>query len=408
MQMRVAVFGLGKIGIAISAVLIRAGYSVVGVDIKEELTKKLNEGKIETQEPGVKKTLKEALKKNKFFATINGIEATKKSKVIIIIIPVILDEEKKPDLKPLISCCKTIAKGLKKGDLVITETTLPPGTTKDIVVPLLEKESDLEVEKDFFVAHAPERVYVGRILEDYKKYMKIIGGVGEKSTRKANKFYEKLSPKGIITMNATEAEAAKVFGIVFRNVNIALANELSKICDKLGIDFWKIREAANSIRFFDIHKPGIPSGHCIPVYPHFMIGYEKYGLIKKALEINEHLIPRYLISRAIEGLKKRGKKIKGSNISVLGRSYRKGVKEDRYSGGLILAEKLKSLGAEVTVYDPLYSKKEMEAIGFNGADNLGGAVKDKDCIIIATDWDVFKSIEPASGTVVIDYMNMLG
>jgi len=404
---RICVFGMGKIGIPLACGLLKAGYKVIGVDVNPGVVQNLNNGDIFINEPDVIEILRDSLKENKFYATTDGVKATRESNIMIIIVPVILDKKNEPDLSNLISCCESISKGLKKGDLVITETTLPPGTTEKIVTKELGK-SGMKPGEDFYVAHAPERVYSGRILKDFNNYPKIIGGINKKSTEKAKKIYEKFHKKGTILMNnAKEAEITKIFGIVYRNVNIALANEMARICEKLGVDFWRIRDAANTMLYTHILKPGIPGGHCVPVYPYFIIENEKNGLIKKALEINKIVMPNHVINLTEKSLKKNNKKIEDSRILILGRSYRKGVKEDRYSGGILLAEKLKELGAKVTMYDPSYSREEMGRIGFEGAKNLEEAIKDKDCIIIATDWGEFKEIEPGPKTVVIDYMNVI-
>ena len=396
--MIISVYGLGKIGLPLAARFLEVGYTVIGVDINKKLVEKLNNGLVELKEPGVAPVIKKAVRQGRFKAITNGIEASKESQVKIIIIPIILDKNKKVNLRPLKQVCKTIAKGLKKGDSVVTETTLPPGTTKNFVAPLLEKYSKLKAGRDFFVAHCPERVYSGRVMKDFKRYKKLVGGIDKRSTALAAKIYKKAFPKGIVKMTSTEAEAAKVFGITYRNVNIALANELYLLSKKLSIDFKKVREAVNSIGFFHIHLPGYPGGHCVPVYPHF-ISERKTKLINTALEINE----KDIINEIIKEVRKKLGKTKGKKILVLGRCYRVGIKEDRYSFGLALAKKLKKLGARVAVYDPLYTKEEEERIGFEGANTLEEAIKGKHLAIITTPWEEFEKVKSKLPT--IDYFS---
>ncbi len=384
----VSVYGFGKVGSAIGAWLLKKGFRVIGVDVNEEWVEALNSGDFSVDEPGVTSLLKRGLKEGRFYATTDGVEASRKSRVKITIVPVDVDSKGEPDFSALADACIKIACGLKKGDLVVTETTLPPGTTKNFVAPLIEAESKLKVGKDFFLAHAPERVYVGRILKDFKRYKKIVGGVDEVSGRVAKRFYEKLFPKGVILMDdSTAAEAAKVFGITYRYVNIALANELKMFCDKLGIDFWKVREATNAIKFFNLHSPGIPGGHCVPVYPHFLLFVDKrLRLVKASVEINREVMPKMVV-RALEKLLEReGKRLKGSKVLILGRSYRAGVKEDRHAAGIMLAKLLKKRGMNVYVYDPLYSREEMEKVGFDGLDKTDEKILEEfDAVIVAND-----------------------
>ena len=406
--MRVAVYGLGNVGSALVAALLNAGFEVIGVDIKEKLVKDLNAGRIKSKEPGVKEAIRKGLKKGLFRATLDGVEASKQSKVKIIIVPVVLDKRNKADLKPLINATKVIAKGLKKGDLVITETTLPIGTTANVVTPLLEKGSKLKAGKDFFVAHAPERVYVGRILEDYKKYKKVVGGINRASGLKAKKFYEKLFPKGVILMeNSDAAEAAKIFGILYRNTNIALANELYRICERFGINFWKVREAVNSIGFFHIHKPGIPGGYCVPVYPHFVSHLPEAELIRKVLEINEKKMVGYHVKKLEKELRKIGKKLKNSKVLILGRSFRAGVKEDAYSASLKFVKALKNKVKALIMYDPLYKKEEMEALGVKGVDSLKDVIRKVDAVIIANDNRKFRIVKKIFKGPIIDVFGVL-
>ena len=399
--MKVAVYGMGKIGSALSAALLKASYEVIGVDINEELVKKLNSGRYRTKEPGVAEIINKALNRGKFLATTDGVEASKNSKVKIIIVPVVLGKDRKPNLKPVIDVTEVIAKGLKKGDLVVTETTLPIGTTKYIVADLLEKKTKLKAGIDFYVAHAPERVYVGRILEDYKKYPKIVGGINRKSGLVAKKFYERVVPKVILMEDSNAAEASKIFGITYRNVNIALANELFVICEKFGIDYSKVREVVNTIPFFNLHKPGIPGGHCVPVYPHFL-PETKMGLVRKALEVNESLIVDYWVSIVKKELKKLGKTLKEARIGILGRSYRSGVKEDRYAASIILLKKFKRLGCKVLMYDPLYDETEMEAIGAIPAKSMDELVKKVDVIVVANDDKRYKKVRKITKKPVVE------
>ena len=256
-RVSIAVFGLGKIGLPLSTIFANKGASVLGVDINEEIVHEINKGRNPIEgEPGLNELVERAVFAHRLKATTDGRYAARKADVMIIAVPTLIDDKKNIDLSAIEDVCGSIAAGLEKGDFVITESTLPPGTTKKVIIPILER-SGLKL-GEFGVAHCPERVSSGRAIEDITRaYPKIVGGADEKSTETAKALYSVINERGVIAVSdATTAEAVKVFEGVYRDVNIALANQLAIICEELGIDALEAFKAANTQPFCHIHAPG--------------------------------------------------------------------------------------------------------------------------------------------------------
>ena len=251
-NLKITVIGQGRMGLPISVVFLNAGYDVIGVDINPSLVEKANNGEIELiGEPGVKEGIKNAVAKGKYSCTLHLKEAIEQADIIIIIIPLILDDDKNPKLAPLTNLIGQIGEMLKEGQIVITETTLPVGTSEEIFKPILEEKSGLIAGNDFGLGFSPERTYSGRVIEDVTvRYPKIVGGINKKSTERMAKFYETFVEKGTIKMSSvTAAEAVKVFKGVYRDINIAIANEFAKLAEGMKLNFYEIREAVNSEPF---------------------------------------------------------------------------------------------------------------------------------------------------------------
>ncbi|HID26905.1 MAG TPA: nucleotide sugar dehydrogenase, partial [Methanosarcinales archaeon] len=324
-------------------------------------------------------------------ATADLVGAAKESDVMIIIVPTFLDSDNNPDLSIVESVCKNISKGLEKGDFVISECTLPPRTTKEVILPILEN-SGLN-RGEFGLAHCPERTSSGRAIEDITgAYPKVVGGIDKKSTETAEAIYSVINKKGVITTDATTAEAVKVFEGLYRDVNIALANELARVCMELDIDAIEAFEVANTQPYSHIHKPGCGvGGHCIPIYPYFIISPLKTNteLLQVARKINDEMA-LYTVKLAEDGLEKVGMKLEDSNLLLLGLTYRGGVKETRKSPAIAIINILKNKGAMVFAYDPLL-QADVEQFGakYITLENT----KDIDAVIIATDHKEFKVID---------------
>ncbi|MFX0200364.1 MAG: nucleotide sugar dehydrogenase [Candidatus Hodarchaeota archaeon] len=391
-KVTISVHGLGKLGLPLAVIYANAGARVIGVDRSQNIVDALNKGKtLNSTEPRIRELVERLVHQKKLNATMNGVEAARKSDLSVIIVPTLVDEQLRPDFSFLESATKDIGQGLRKGDVVLLESTVPPGTTDNFLRPILEKESGLKVSRDFGLVYSPERVYIGRIITDVvDRYPKLVGGVDKQSEEVIAAIYEVIARKGVIRLGSTRvAEIIKVFEGVYRDVNIALANEMAWICEKLNIDVYRVIQAANTQPFCNILQPGIGvGGHCIPVYPHFLTDVidslnHKPSLIQTARKINLKA-PLHTTNLVITELKAAEKSLKYAKVTVLGLSYRAGVKEDRFSPVYPLVEALKERGLMVVVHDPLWSRKEADRFPFYFTNDLEEATSGADCIIIAT------------------------
>ena len=403
-SLTIAIFGQGKLGLPLSVVYLNAGYKVVGVDIDSNLIDNLNKGIItDVSEPGVLTGIRQGIENKKYVATASVEDSLRDADILLIIIPIELDEDKIPDLTPLTELMEKIGQNLQKGHLIIQETTLPIGTTEDVILPILEIHSGLTAGEDFGLGFSPERTYMGKVLEDItENYPKIIGGVNSKSTEKMVLFFNSISKKGVIRMStARAAEATKIFKGVFRDTNIAIANELAKISEKLDIDFFEVREAVNSEPSGNILLPGAGvGGHCIPVYPYFLMQTAKnFGiqpaLIKASREVNLSM-PQHVVSKIIQSIEFLDKKLPIAKIVLLGLTFRGNVKEHRHSPTIDIINILKDLEIDTYLHDPLYSKEEVhDIVGVNFLDNLDQALMYADCIVLLSDHEIYEKSLPS-------------
>lgn len=400
-DLTIAVFGMGKMGLPIAVTFLEAGYSVVGVDINKELVDLLNQGVAPViGEPGVEEGIRKAFNEKKFFATLSTEEALVSADIIVIIIPIIVDDNKQPKLEPLTNLMKEIGKHLIKGHLIIQETTLPIGTTERVLKPILEENSGLICGKDFGLGFSPERTYSGRVIADIiTNYPKIVGGVDDQSTERISLFYDTFVEKGVIKMSsATTAEAVKVFKGVYRDLNIAIANELARIAEKIDVNFYEVRDAVNSEPAGNILMPGAGvGGHCIPVYPHFLLqNIRDLGIdsefIVSGRKVNTSM-PQHVVEKIKEELLNISRDLEKSKIVLLGLAYRGNVKEHRYSPTIDIIKNLQNTNANVWLHDPLYTKEELETIiDVKTEEDLHLILKNADCVVLLADHSVYKSI----------------
>ena len=370
--MTTAVIALGKIGLPLALQITSKGQHVIGADINQNVVNLVNDG-IEPfpGETDLQEKLDHAISENLLTATTNTVEAVSKSKEIIVVVPVIVDNDGIPDFSMIDSATAEIAKGLQPGTLISYETTLPIGTTRNRFKPELEKISNLTCGEDFFLCHSPERVFSGRIFADLKKYPKLVGGTDEKSSDLAVEFYERIldfddrpdleRANGVWNLGSSEAaEMAKLAETTYRNVNIALANEFALHAQDLGLDVFSVIEASNSQPFSHIHLPGVAvGGHCIPVYPKFYMHTDTSSKIPKlSTQINESM-PQRVIDLAENYIGS----LKGLTVAIFGVSYRGGVKETAFSGAFPLVEEITNRGGKAKVHDPLYSESEIRSLG---------------------------------------------
>lgn len=392
--MKISVIGLGKAGLPLAAVIANEGIDVIGVDLDKKKVDMINKGinPIE-EEPGLKELISKQAEKH-LRVTLNLLEAAKLCDVHIVIVPLFITDEKKPDFSILKKTFENLSKGLKKDDIVILETTVPVGTTENFVKDILEKGSKLKAGKDFYLAYSPERIMTGFSISRFRDFPKLVGGINEESTNKAFNVYRSFA-KPIKVNNSRTAELAKIAEGVYRDVNISLANELFKVSEHYDVDFWEMKDAAKH-QYCNILEPGNVGGHCIPVYPWFLINEIKVPLIKKARELNDNMIDYYA---------KKVDEIGGKKVGIIGLSYRKGVKEKSYSGSIALIKLLNKKGYDVYGLDPLYSKEEIET-SFNI--KYLDSINKMDVIVLMNKEIQYKDKLKKIKNKVIDVKNVLG
>ncbi len=398
----IAIYGLGNVGGSIAACWLKTGAKVIGVDISKKLLSDIKLGKSHSKEPFVSDIFSKSLKEKNLILTNDGIQASIDSEIKIIVVPVGLKKHNS-DLRYVVSASETIAKGLKKGDAVLLSPSVPPGTSENIVLPILEKQSKLKGERDFFLIYNPERIYEGRAIQDIEEnYPAIVAGLGPKSLDFGNDFLKIISKKGVMKMsNLATAEAEKLFEGVYRDVNIALANQLSEYCEKIGINFWDARKAANSQPFCHLHYPGTGvGGLCIPVYPRIVIeSAKKIGKSMKILEFSRFIndeMPKKCVKEAISLLKKNKKPPKGKKIAVLGLGFRGEVTDKRLSPTYSVVNEFLKFGCMVTIHDPYIHEDDEIPEKVDLSKDLPLVVKNADLIFISTDHKIYSKLSKSS------------
>ena len=381
------------------------------MDINPEVIKNVNSGKTWFEEPGLDEVLVRVVKQNKLVATLNAAKAIEKSDFIICIVPLFLDKKKKPDFSAVIEATKTISENLRRGQVIGFETTLPIGTTENLLKPILEKRG-LKAGKDFGLFYSPERLMSGYVFSKLRELKKIIGGIDERSSFIASEIYKTICPAGSdIVSNPKTAEMIKLASGIWRDVNIAFANEMAKIADVYGIDIMEVVKEVNTGKKRLMLEPGCGvGGHCIPVYPYFVI--DEFGaftsLTKTARKINESM-PEYTVRLAEKLLRERGKRFEGLNVVILGLAYRPYVRETANSPTLDMVKILTRKKARVAVFDPIYDKEEVERLTGVKSGEFEDLLKDADCVIVSTMYEMFEGVREKvkSDCVIIDGRNRL-
>jgi UDP-N-acetyl-D-mannosaminuronic acid dehydrogenase len=360
-QTTIAVVALGKIGLPVAAHYAARGHRVIGCDIDAALVAAINRGECPiVHEPGLAEMVASGVRSGRLRATTDTAAGVAQAQVVIVLVPLDVDAQRQPEFGPLDAAFAAIGAGLQPGSLVLLETTVPTGTTSARFGPAIEAEG-LRCGRDFSLAFSPERVQSGRVLRDLATYPRIVGGVEPHSTERAATFYEENFGVPAIRLSSAEAaEFCKLAESVYRDVNIALANELARAAGDFGVDIHEVIPAANSQPQSHIHRPGLGvGGHCIPVYPYFLAGStEDVSLTLTARAINDGM-PSHaagLLEQALGGLA-------GRRVLVLGLTYRPGVQETAHSPALALAAELQSRGAVVAGHDPLLSADAVAALG---------------------------------------------
>ena len=396
------VVGLGKIGLPLAAQFASKGLRVIGCDVQPQVVTAINAGRSHVlEEPGLAEAVRDAVAKGLLRATADTAAAVSESATVVLIVPLLTDREHNIDYGNLESAARAVGAGLRSDTVVICETTVPVGTTRRRIKPILEQASGLRVGTDIFVAFSPERLYAGRIFADLQKYPKIVGGLEEASTQRAVEFYKSVLDAEVWAVeNAETAEFAKLAETTYRDVNIALANELALYGAARDVNVGEAFRAANSQPFSHVHRPSIGvGGHCIPVYPHFLLADARDGelaLPRISRSTNDHMV-----DVAVAALERTLGTMQGRRVLVLGASYREDVKELAFSTAIPLAERLHEKGAEVLVHDPLFRAEELAGLPAKIIDLRTGSYPDVDAIVVqayhaafrALDWSGFRGVK---------------
>lgn len=382
--MKITVIGLGYIGLPTAAMFAKSGLDVIGYDVNLKVIEALNEGKIIIEEPGLGPLVKEVVSTGKLKADTKINE----SDVFIIAVPTPINEDKTANMEYVKVAAESIVKYLKKGNTVVLESTSPPGTIDDILLPILSK-SGLNMGEDVFVAYSPERVLPGRIIQELEENDRVIGGINERSAEKVKEIYSAFVKGHIYTTDSKTAEMCKLMENTYRDVNIALANELAITCEELGINAWEVIELSNKHPRVNIHQPGPGvGGHCLAVDPWFIVEKQKNGeIIEKSREINDNM-PNHVFN-----ILKTILEDENSKIGILGITYKPNIDDTRESPILKLADIiLKNSNYKLALHDP-YVLKENTRFKEYMVNSVEEAAENADILILGVNHREYENLD---------------
>lgn len=380
--MKICIIGLGYIGLPTAAMFATHGHSVVGVDVNPKVIDALNKGKIIIEEPNLEETVAKAVEQG----TLRASDKPEQADAFIVCVPTPIMPDKTADLSYVESGTRMLLPYLRKGNIVILESTSPPGTTRDFMGSIL-KDAGFIPGEDVLVAYCPERVLPGRILIELEENSRVVGGIDEKSAQVVKELYKSFVKAEIYTSDATTAEMCKLMENTFRDVNIALANELAMLCEKMGVNAWKVIEFANKHPRVNIHMPGPGvGGHCIAVDPWFIVEKhpETARIINLARNTNDGM-PHYVLERIknltkdVQGLKK---------ICILGVTYKPNVDDMRESPIVELIHMLKEQGS----FETVVADSHVDLDGSKTRD-VYEAAKDAHLLVLAVNHNEFKELD---------------
>ncbi|KMT63309.1 nucleotide sugar dehydrogenase [Paenilisteria newyorkensis] len=396
--MKITVVGLGYIGLPTAILFAKYGNKVTGVDLSPVMTDNLNAGRIHIEEPGLEADLQDALALNNFHASTTPVSAD--AYIIAVPTPNKNDEYKSCDTAYVESALGSIAPLLKENDTIIVESTIAPRTMADVVQPLIEKQG-FTVGQDIFLAHCPERVLPGNIMHELIHNPRIIGGITEQCTEKAAAVYGEFVEGEIIKAQAGEAELSKLMENTYRDLNIALANELAKISNYLEIDALRVIEMANKHPRVNLHQPGPGvGGHCLAVDPYFVIAAspEQSPLMQTARKVNNSM-PEYVVENVKQIMEQRD----GNTVTLFGLTYKGNIDDIRESPAMEIKEMLTKEGFDVKSFDP-----HVVSAPLTGEE----ACEDSSLIVVLSDHDEFRTIpttytDKMRSAIVFDTKNMV-
>ena len=411
------VVGLGYVGLPLAVEMARSGFRTIGFDVQRRVVDGINGGTSHIQD--VPDQIVSAFVSEGLLSATDDLTRLGECDAISICVPTPLSKIKDPDLGFVISAARAVAKQLRRGQLVILESTTYPGTTRDVLLPILE-ESGLTAGQDFFLCFSPERVDPGNLVWQTRNTPKVIGGLTPECTAAGVALYERIFDTLVPVAGAEAAELTKVYENTFRMINIALANELAQACDRLGLDVWGVIDAA-ATKPFGFMKftpgPGL-GGHCIPLDPHYLswkmrtLAF-KTRMIELASEINAEM-PQFVVQKVGAALNDDAKPIRGSHVLVLGIAYKKDIDDLRESPGLEVIRLLQEKGARVTYHDPYCPSIEDDGhtpirdLPMHSVPLTPDALAQSDCVVVITDHTAVDYAEVArSAPLVVDTRGVL-
>lgn len=389
--LKIGIIGLGYVGLPLAVEFALSGYDVLGFDVQKEKVDKVNKG-INYIGDVVSDELAKLAKSKKLIATVDY-SKIKELDFIAICVPTPLDKYQQPDTSYIVSSVETIGKNMKANTVVVLESTTYPGTTEEVVKPLLEKHSKLKCEKDFYLGFSPERVDPGNEIYKTKNTPKIIGGVGNDANECLKAIYESVLSGEVVTVSSPAiAEMEKILENTYRNINIGLVNEMAIICNRMGINIWEVVDAAKTKPYgFQAFYPGPGlGGHCIPLDPYYLTWkareYDYHTrLIETSGEINTAM-PEYVVERCSKMLNKRNKKaLAASKILIVGVAYKADIDDYRESPALKVIEHFEEEGSSVVAYDPYISEYKHKGVSHKCVMEITAEdVKKYDLVVITT------------------------
>jgi len=385
---KIGIIGLGYVGLPLATSFAEAGFNVLGFDAQQAKVDAVNQGKSHIADIAGER-LAAVLAKRVFEATADPARLSE-ADAVCICVPTPLTSTKEPDLSYVKHVSEDLSRCLRPGQVIILESTTYPGTTREVILPILRR-SGLKLDTDFYLAFSPERVDPGNNIYTLKNTPKIVGGISPASTRLAAMLYRQVADNVVPVTGPEVAEMTKVFENVFRSVNIALVNEMSLLCEKMGISIWEVIDSAATKPFG--YTPFYPGpgvgGHCIPLDPYYLANkareYDFHTrFIELAAEINENM-PYYVVTRVMEALNGQGKALQNAGVLVLGVAYKKDSGDSRESPALKIIKLLHDKGARVSYSDPYIKKITNFAGGLESVSITRENLSATDCLIIATD-----------------------
>jgi UDP-N-acetyl-D-glucosamine dehydrogenase len=380
--------GLGYVGLPLAMELVRAGFRVLGFDVSQRVVDNLNAGRSHVQDV-TSADVAAAVKNGKFSATAD-LARLSEPDAISIAVPTPLNKTKDPDVSYVLAATESIKQRLRRGQVVVLESTTYPGTTRELMLPALES-TGLKVGEDFFLAFSPERVDPGNPKYNTRNTPKVVGGITPNCLQVTLALYQP-AIEHLVPVSSTEAaELVKILENTFRSVNIGLVNEMAIVCDKLGVDVWEVIDAAATKPFGFLKftpGPGV-GGHCIPLDPHYLawkmrtLNY-RTRFIELAGEINAGM-PEYWVARVADRLNEQGKAVRGSAVLVLGVAYKKDIDDIRESPALDVIRLLERRGATVTYHDPHVPQVREDGVEMRSVPLTPETLRAADCVVIVTD-----------------------